>query len=168
MEIYRVDGPWPGRLALCARPRSGPWLDGDVRALRAAGVNTIVSLLTPEEVAKLGLEPVGMACASEGIEHLSFPVGNLMTPAFDATLPALQTWGAQLASGRGLAMHCWATVGRSPTLAAGLLVVGGVAPGPAWERIEAARGCPVPDTREQREWVFELERRLRRGPPAVQ
>lgn len=161
MELYSVEGPWPGRLSLCARPRSGPWLEGDVRALRSAGVGVLVSALTAEEVAKLGLEPVGEACAAEGVTHVSFPVGNLLTPPLEVALPALRLWDAELAGGRAVAMHCWATVGRSPTLAAGLLVVGGVSPGSAWERVEAARGCPVPDTREQREWVFALERRLR-------
>lgn len=145
MELYSVDGPWPGRLSLCARPRSGPWLEGDVRALRSAGVGVLVSALTAEEVAKLGLEPVGEACAAEGVTHVSFPVGNLLTPPLEVALPALRLWDAELAGGRAVAMHCWATVGRSPTLAAGLLVVGGVSPrcSPSNGGFEGAPDCPT-------------------------
>ncbi len=164
MDLYPIEGPWSGQLALCSRPRSGPWLESDVRDLRSAGIGMLVSLLTAEEVAKLGLEPVVAACAVEEVEHVSFPVGNLLTPPFDQALPYLQAWNRALESGRSLALHCWATVGRSPTLAAGLLVVGGVAPASAWERVQASRGCPVPDTREQREWVYGLERLLRVPP----
>jgi len=52
-----------------------------------------------------------------------------------------------------MAVHCWASVGRSPTLVAATLVFAGVPVAEAWARIQAARGVPVPDTLEQRAWV---------------
>ena len=38
-------------------------------------------------------------------------------------------------------------------LAACVLVTNGYSPDAAFRTIEEARGCPVPDTQEQRQWV---------------
>ena len=48
-ELHWVDGPWPGKLAMAARPRGGEWLQDELEGWRLAGVHTILSLLTPEE-----------------------------------------------------------------------------------------------------------------------
>jgi len=56
-------------------------------------------------------------------------------------------------SGKSVTIHCRQSVGRSALLAATLLVEAGINPDEAFRRIEAARGCPVPDTPEQRAWV---------------
>jgi hypothetical protein len=158
VDLFPVEGPWPGRLALCSRPRSGWFLEDDIRALRPAGYDILVSALTPEETVKLDLERVPEVCATHGVEFVHFPVGNLMVPAFDVALPALVSWYEALGGGRGVALHCWGTVGRSPTLAAALLALGEVEPDEAWRRVEAARGREVPDTLEQRRWVSALAR----------
>jgi hypothetical protein len=41
-------------------------------------------------------------------------------------------------------------------LVACILASSGVAPAAAFERIRVARGCGVPDTAEQREWVYQF------------
>ena len=156
MELFPVEGPWPGRLAVCSRPRAGSWLEDDVLALRDANLDILVSALVQEEIAKLGIEGVGDLCALHGIEYVHFPVGNLQVPSAVTARPVLTQLHASLAAGRGLAVHCFASVGRSPTLAAALLVMGGVAPADAWRRIEVVRGRQVPDTNEQRDWVLQF------------
>ncbi len=156
MQFFPVDTPWPGRLAVCSRPRSGSWLEDDIRALRTAGFDLLVSALTPEEVSRLELETVPQLCSEFGVEFVHFPIGNLMVPELDAALPQLETWRCRLSEGRGVAIHCWGSAGRSPTLVAALLVLGGVATDEAWQRVESARGREVPDTNEQREWVAEV------------
>jgi hypothetical protein len=156
MEIFAVEGPWPGRLAVCSRPRSGWFLDDDIRALRTAGFDILVSALVADETAKLDLLGVPEVCLAHGIEFVQFPVGNLMVPPIDAALPVLEGWRQSLVDGRGLAVHCWGSVGRSPTLAAALLALGGISPEESWRRIEEARGRDVPDTLEQRRWVAEI------------
>ena len=55
-ELYWVDGPWPGKLALAARPRGGDWLEEEMAGWRRAGVDTVLSLLTPEEEQDLELK----------------------------------------------------------------------------------------------------------------
>lgn len=153
MELFPVDGPWPGRLAVCLRPRSGTWLEDDIRALRAAGHDVLVSALTPEEIASLELGPVASICSRHGLEFVNVPVGNLQVPDPDIVLPHVQAWHAHLSAGRGVAVHCWASVGRSPTLVAATLAFAGVPVEDAWARIELTRGRQVPDTLEQRRWV---------------
>ncbi len=153
MELFPVDGPWPGRLAVCLRPRSGSWLDDDIAALRRAGHDLLVSALTPEEIVKLELGPVPDICARHGVEFVNVPVGNLQVPHPVKVRPHLDAWHAHLSAGRGIAVHCWASVGRSPTLVAATLAYAGVPVDAAWERIAVARGREVPDTLEQRRWV---------------
>ena len=54
-RIAWVDGPWPGKLALAARPRGGEWLHDVLASWQRAGVHTVFSLLTPEEERDLDL-----------------------------------------------------------------------------------------------------------------
>ena len=161
MELFPVDGPWTGRLAVCLRPRSGWFLDDDVRALRENGYDALVTAITDDEIRRLDLADLPRACERAGVAFHHFPVGNLQVPPLETALPMLNAWNGHLASGGGLALHCWASVGRSPTLTAALLVLGGVPAEDAWERIRVSRGCAVPDTREQREWVANLSRSFR-------
>lgn len=153
MDIFPIEGPWAGRLAVCSRPRSGGWLDDDIQALQRAGFDTLISAITPEELVKLFLEQVPEACERWRVTWVHFPVGNLQVPSLEIARPAIESWTRMLAAGRGLAVHCWGSIGRSPTLAASMLVLGGVEPGAAWERVQLARGKPVPDTQEQRRWI---------------
>jgi hypothetical protein len=153
VEIWPVDGPWTGRLAICARPRAGWFLDDDIRALRAAGYQLLVSALTPEEVVRAELESVQVACNAAGLEFTQFPTGNLQVAPAERAHPQLVSWRERLQGGQGVAIHCWASVGRGPTLAAALLVLGGLEPADAWARLEASRGRQVPDTLEQRAWA---------------
>ena len=53
-ELYWVDGPWAGKLAMAARPRGGDWLEDDLSSWKQAGTDTVLSLLTPEEEEDLG------------------------------------------------------------------------------------------------------------------
>ena len=57
---------------------------------------------------------------------------------------------------KNVAIHCRYGIGRSSLLAACVLTRGGVAVKEAFDRIGVARGFPVPDTREQVEWVTNL------------
>ena len=48
-ELFWIDGPWPGRLAIMPRPRGGDWLEEEIQSWRRSGVDLVVSLLTLEE-----------------------------------------------------------------------------------------------------------------------
>jgi hypothetical protein len=44
-------------------------------------------------------------------------------------------------------------LGRSPLIAIGALMLAGINSRSAINRVSAARGLPVPETKEQREWI---------------
>src|SRR5271156_4742679 len=88
-ELYWIDGPWPGRQAISARPRGGDWLDEEVRAWRESGVDMVVSLLMPDETDDLGLQQESDVCWKNGLEYLSLPIIDRSVPALNSTTIAL-------------------------------------------------------------------------------
>lgn len=74
-EPFRIAGPWPGRLAISARPRGGDWLPDEIRAWLRAGIDTVVSLLTATE-ADCG-RPVSVHCR-QGIGRSSLVAAGLL------------------------------------------------------------------------------------------
>ena len=58
-----------------------------------------------------------------------------------------------LEAGQSVAVHCRQGIGRSSLIAALLLVSAGVDPEAALAQISQARGCAVPDTLGQRDWI---------------
>ena len=73
-KVFWVQGPWRGRLGNLPRPRGGDWLGDDTAAWRAAGIDTAVSLLEPEEEAQLVLEGEAGSAASSGLDFRVFPI----------------------------------------------------------------------------------------------
>src|SRR5260221_13395255 len=80
-ELYWVPGPWPGRLAIMPRPRGGDWVDEEIQSWRRTGVDRVVSLLTPDEVADLSLADEEGLCRVKGIQFFSFPIIVPGTPS---------------------------------------------------------------------------------------
>ena len=153
-EIYWIDGTEPGRLAILARPRGGDWLADEVRGWREAGVDVVVSALTVEEETEWELNEEAGLCRKHGLEFVSFPITDRGVPSSEreASELAIQLAGAWN-QGRSVGIHCRAGIGRSTLIAASVLLTLGVDFDGAWHRIGAARGRPVPDTPEQKEWV---------------
>jgi protein-tyrosine phosphatase len=159
--IYWIDGPLAGRLAILSRPRGGDWLADEVDGWRAAGIDVTVSLLTQDEIVELELEREAAACKAQGIAFIEFPVSDRQTPmnreAYAELVRRLQT---SLVAGRAVGVHCRQGVGRSSLLASSLLAMNGMDVDAAFERIAVARGCTVPDTADQRDWVNRFVRTL--------
>ena len=79
-ELFRVEGPWPGQLAISARPRGGDWLDEEIISWRRAGIDVIVSLLEPAEAADLNLGNEAIQSEVTGIQFFSFPIVDRSIP----------------------------------------------------------------------------------------
>jgi protein-tyrosine phosphatase len=65
----------------------------------------------------------------------------------------LERIAGDLSTGKNVLVHCRQGIGRSGLVAACLLVKKGMSPGAAVDSVSAARGMPVPETTEQRDWI---------------
>lgn len=156
-EIYWIESPWPGKSAILPRPRGGDWLEDEVRSWRQAGLDVVVSLLEKDEAADLDLAQEAELSRAAGLAFYSFPILDRSVPVSrQATLDLLGNLTRVLAEGKNVGIHCRQGIGRSALIAASLLVLSGFTAETAFEKISAARGCLVPETSEQREWVRQL------------
>ncbi len=143
------------RLAIIPRPREQDWLADDIRFLRQVrGVDVVVSALTASENEELGLTEESQWCQRSGVEFLSFPIEDRSVPdslsKFNGLLRSVTEY---LRNGKAVAVHCRAGIGRSSMIVAAALIRNGLSVESAFRAIEEARGCPVPDTAEQRQWI---------------
>jgi protein-tyrosine phosphatase len=153
-RIERADAGDSGALSIMARPRGGDWLADEIAGWQTVGVGVVVSLLTPEEQAALGLEDEVALCAQRQMTFWSFPIPDRALPQDRAAAERLvEQIVTALKRGEHVAVHCRMGIGRSALVAAAALVAFGNTPQDAFARIEAARGRPVPDTLAQRQWV---------------
>jgi protein-tyrosine phosphatase len=153
-KLHWIDGPWPGKLALAARPRGGDWLDDEIESWRLEGIDTVFSLLTPEEEADLDIAAEAEIAKSHGLKFWSFPILDRQVPDSEGDLSqALRNLEAELEAGGNVVVHCRQGIGRTGLVAACLLVMNGIEPEAAVQRLSAARGITVPETPEQRRWI---------------
>ncbi len=154
VRLYTVQGLSTGKVSLMARPRGGDWLFDEVKALRASGVDILVSLLTFEEVRELDLAEEATCCHRQGITYLSLAITDRSVPPFsEPTFLFLKQLKASLSEGKHLTFHCRHGLGRAALMAASVLVLTGLAPEQAFDLLSRARGYAVPETEEQRAWV---------------
>jgi protein-tyrosine phosphatase len=103
-------------------------------------------------------------CAASQIAFRSLPILDRQVPPLNAeTIAFVRDLASQRKQGAHLVLHCRMGVGRSALIAASVLIVLGMPATAAWARIEQARGCPVPDTLEQRTWVEQFARTISRA-----
>jgi protein-tyrosine phosphatase len=97
------------------RPRGGDWLEDEIRSLWGQGVDVLVSLLTPDEMAELAL--VNDAAASEllGIQFLSFAIDDRSVPANTTeALEFVHSLRQMRLEGTIVVIHCRAGIGVLP------------------------------------------------------
>ena len=142
------------QLAIVPRPRGGDWLDDEMLALQQASIDVVVSMLQEDEARELGLDREASSAQEKGVQFINFPVPDRGVPVDTSSfMKFLKDLEVLLASGRRVGVHCRACIGRASITSASLLIRSGTPPESAWRQISVARGCPVPDTVEQRDWV---------------
>jgi protein-tyrosine phosphatase len=160
MDLHWVDG----NVAVSTRPMGGPLLAAELAGARKAGLDILVSCLQPSEERELDLIEEKPAAEGAGLHFFRFRMHDGGTPEDDDAFAAfVEELAAEHRAGRHIAVHCRAGVGRSPLVAAALQVRLGLSPVDAWRRVGDARGYPVPDNDEQRQYLFRYAARLRRG-----
>ncbi len=156
-HLFSIPGPWRGNLAVIPRPRGGDWLEDEARSWRRQGIDTVVSLLESEETDQLNLLGEGDAAEATGIRFISFPIPDRGVPASTpAAVSLISDIAGILEQGQNVAVHCRQSIGRAGLIAAGVLISVGATPDQAIETVSVARGLPIPETSEQREWLRRL------------
>ncbi|HVI07201.1 MAG TPA: dual specificity protein phosphatase family protein [Candidatus Binatia bacterium] len=121
--LYSIEGPWPGRLAIAARPRGEDCLDDEITSWKRSGISAVASLLTHEEQEELGLGKEGEAVRQQGLEFFSLPVPDRGVPGSQDRFSGLvEKLAAALQNKRNVLIHCRQGIGRSSLLAAGVLM----------------------------------------------
>ncbi|HUB17013.1 MAG TPA: hypothetical protein VL990_00160 [Acidobacteriaceae bacterium] len=145
----------PSRLAIVLRPRGGDGLRPDLEVARAAGIDILVSLLTPDDNVDLGLEQESRVAQQLGMRFVSYPILDRCTPSDTAGFRRLVAdLRDQVRAGKSVGAHCRGCIGRSTVLIASVMIALGWDATEALRLIERARGFPVPDTPEQLEWIL--------------
>ena len=151
-------------MAIVPRPRGGDWLFDDISSLARERVDLLVSLLESHEQRDLELEGEAAACLANSIQFVAIPVPDRGTPEDTAAYVAhARELALQVRAGRTVALHCRQSVGRAGMLAVAVAVSLGQELTAALEGVSSARGVAVPETAEQRAWLFERQRQLREG-----
>jgi protein-tyrosine phosphatase len=156
--IGETKGHIGSTLAIVIRPRGDDCLEDEIRRLKQSGVETIVSMLESWEAEGLGLALEGPLAEQSGLNFLSYPIPDRRTPS---DISSFRRFAAVLAErvrgGERIGVHCRGSIGRSTVMAASVLIHLGWTPRQALMAVALARGCPVPDTEEQRDWIFAYE-----------
>jgi protein-tyrosine phosphatase len=121
---------------------------------RRAGIDTVFSLLTPDEERDLDLKREANEVRLHGMTFASLPIPDRQVPNSESEVSAaLDRLDADLSSGKNVVVHCRQGVGRTGLIAACLLIMKGLSSGAAVDTLSAARGTQVPETAEQRRWI---------------
>ena len=159
-DIFWIKGNPPAPLAIVLRPRGDEWLEDELLGMRRGGIQTLVSLLEEDEAVLLGLADEAPIAEHVGLKFLSYPIPDTEIPT---NITAFQTFAAGLANrlraGEQIGVHCRGSIGRATVTAACTLIHLGWSPHAALAAIQAARGCMVPDTQEQEDWILRYKAR---------
>ena len=98
------------QLAIVPRPRGQDWLPDDISLLRRAGVDVVVSALTPSENEELGLVDESQCCEDSGMKFLAFPIEDRSVPiSYSEFSDLVDSVIDSLRKGKGVAVHCSAS-----------------------------------------------------------
>lgn len=155
--VYWVRDIERGRLAVVTRPDPAYGLPQQMQALRAAGLDVLVSMLQGDEAKRLGLAWEASVAEEAGLAFHNLPTDDFgVPPSFEAAGVLIGTVAAELEAERAVGVHCFAGRGRSPLFAAAVLVHLGAEPDTAIDAVSEARGRRIPETEAQRQWVIDF------------
>ncbi len=159
MSVYWIEGSdEAARLAILVRPGGHDSLESTVQRWREQEVDVVVSLLTDEDNARLGLTSEGEVCRQQGLHFISYPIEDFGVPkSLTDTMQFVSDLKEILDGGKSIGFHCQASIGRAPLIAACVLMSSGLSADAAFALVAEARGCRIPDTPRQIEWGRQFE-----------
>jgi protein-tyrosine phosphatase len=159
--IYWIDNSGAGRLAILAKPQGNEALESEIQGWREAGIDVVVSMLTETDNSYLGLSAEAELCRSNGLQFISFPIEDFGVPdSLENTLRLVSELNDLLLSGKSIGFHCRGCLGRSPLIAACVLMFSGVSAERAFKLVSVARGYPIPEAQAQTAWGRKFARQL--------
>jgi protein-tyrosine phosphatase len=167
--VFWIEKAFPGKLGIMQRPAGHGFLPAEIKELRRIEVHTLVSVLEASENKKLGLEHEGQLSKEAGITFYQFPIPDRSIPEdFSKGLSMVKTIADELRAGKNVLIHCRKSIGRSPMLAAAVMVYMGESTRRSFQMIKKVRKAPVPDKLVQYEWVQKIESMVRPEEPQNQ
>ena len=151
-----------GQLWLCGKHVVGPSPEA---ALARAASTTIVCLCQRHELIDRYPEYVSWLEVQPPARAIWFPVPDLSMRPLEDTRPFLEGLIQRLVAGERLLVHCAAGIGRSGTIAVGVLVGCHVKLGDALATVAAARPMAGPEAGAQMEFLSELAEHCRGNRP---
>jgi protein-tyrosine phosphatase len=157
-SVFWIEGSPPAPLAIVLCPYGGSILKDELSEIARSGVQTLVSLLEPDEADWLGLAEERALAEQLGMHFISYPIQDVHVPInVHMFRKFVSDLADRLRTGERIGMHCRGSIGRAPLTAACTLVHLGWKAKDALEAIQTARGCEVPDTTEQLRWVLKYK-----------
>lgn len=148
-EVALPDGP--GRLWLCGKHAVAP--DPDA-LLERLGATTVVALNELHELEDRYPDYVRwLRTSGRAVWH---PVPDLHAPTLDDALALVDDLRRRIQDGDHVVLHCGAGVGRAGTIAAALLMRGGLAHDEALARVASSRPMAGPEAGAQRDLLVAL------------
>jgi len=155
--IFKVTDINQGALFVMPKPSSED-LSGDVAEFSALGVTAVLSLLQSNEQVEIGLSAEQSTCEQQGLEFLSYSIKDRGYPDQQELKQFLTPLIKQVEKGTQVAIHCKGGIGRTGIVSCCLLIEHGYSAQQAIELVSKARGRSVPDTDEQKAFVFDYEK----------
>jgi len=153
-DILWIKSNPPVSLAIVLRPQGGDGLRAELLKVKNAGIQTLVSLLEPDEAKLLGLADEAKVAEEIGLRFANYPIPDTKVPHDIAHFHSFVAGIAnRLRAGESVGVHCRGCIGRSTILASCALIQMGWKPLDAVAEVEAARGYPVPENDEQLRWI---------------
>ncbi len=153
-EMYKVGTIGNGFFAIMARPSIEEDAAASVVNIARLGIKLVVSLLEPSEARILGLDNEREQVKAHAMGFVSFPIPDMGLPPSVKEFASLSRMlFRQVDGGVNTLVHCYAGVGRSGLMAAGILLHCALDPEQAFAHVSKIRGVRVPETREQEFWL---------------
>lgn len=151
----------PGELWLCGKHAVGP--DVEAAIVEVGGSATVVCLVERHELADRYPDYVGWLDGAGPAAAIWSPIHDLHAPAHPQAVALVEELASRLRAGTTLLVHCGAGIGRTGTVAIGVLLALGVELATAERVVAEARPGAGPEVGAQRHLVAWLADRFGGG-----
>ncbi len=161
MQFYPIKTKNDQIFYVMPRPQ-GEKIYTEIAEMKTLNIDTVLCLLQDFELPKANLEKAAKVYQEKGIDYLRLPIRDERCPPdFLAAKAMIETLYDKILSGKTIAIHCYGGIGRSGTIAVGVLLHWGYEVLEAVNLVSESRGMEVAKAQEQRQWLYEYAWKLR-------